>query len=446
MLLDPILILFLVSLFITLILSALLGLNPWSTTPPPNPIQIALSFLLVVSFFLTSALFIVGLFRIDPLPYVREGAYLMGLRQLISFADAIPENLQDNISVSDVVRLDTDGDEFREWVVFYEFDLRNGRNPVQGVVYDNDRGNPPVMFPYNLKAPNRDYLSETKPTVTVEQVTDRTALAEVVVHGDKELNIFEFRQNSEEWDFPRDAPARYFPVGFFRGSGGVTLDRVTKEVTVVDRDGFERSQLAIRSIFAINPRNGTYLDDFDPTRLAAPVVSTVDFFGGPPTDILGTTFPEKIVLAFYASTCGVGDTQTLCRLGDQGWSSQAFLAPTSETVNGEALTEFNNGNPAYFGLPQLSGVPNLSVTHLLYYPQLETDPDLLVEGGGRDVVTGEQGQENVVEISFNVNVGGSVTEQTLRYEMRLIDGQWKIVRRLPFDALPTLGTPTEISQ
>jgi hypothetical protein len=411
--------------------------------------QIVINFLLLPSALATGALFFAIITRTDPMPLVRQGAYLAGFRQLVLFSDAIPQNLEDNLAVSDVRRLDTDGDGALEWVVFYQFDLQDGRNPVQAVVYDNDRGNPPVIFPYALRPPNRDYLSEGSIHIETQQVIDGAPERQVMVWGDNELNIFKFRQNSETWDFPRDAPARYIPIGFFRGSGGVQFDETSKNVTVIDRNGFERSQLAVRSVYALRQTLYriddqstelivSYLDDLDQTRLAAPIVSTIDFFRNPPADILETTFPEKIVLAFYAATCGVAD-QTLCRRASVDWRPRDFLAPA-----GEAMTELEANNAPYFGLFGFSNSQNLSVTHIRYYPQLERDSDLLVQGGGRDVVTGEEAQFNVVDITFAIARDGSVREETARFEMRLIEGKWKIVRRLPLD-MPPLGSPIEVA-
>jgi hypothetical protein len=49
----------------------------------------------------------------------------------------------------------------------------------------------------------------------------------------------------------------------------------------------------------------------------------------------------------------------------------------------------------------------------------------LESGGGRDVVTGEQGQFDLVDISFSA--GGAPVEMR-RYEMIRVEGQWKINR------------------
>jgi hypothetical protein len=197
-------------------------------------------------------------------------------------------------------------------------------------------------------------------------------------------------------------------------------------VIVSDRNGFERSQLVLRSVYGlrVDPATNaeTYLDPIPPlgdissARLAAPLISTIDFDPSPPTEIFNTPFPEKIVLGFYASTCAATNN-TLCRSYRANWDPRNFLAD-------DALSAFDRNDGAYFGLPGVSGIATISVSQLRYYPETETDPDLLETGGGRDVVTGEEGQIGVVEISLTAN-GSPV--QTRRYLLRLINGQWKIV-------------------
>ncbi len=402
--------------------------------------QIVVDFLLVLAVVGTVGSFVFLIARQDPRPLIRQAAYILSFNQLVSFEDAIPANLENNLKVEDVTRVDTDADGFKEWVVFYSYDLQSGRSPIKGAVYDTDRGNPPVIFPYSLRPPDRDYLSETGARLQLVDIiatgSEETTLPELLVWGDNTtLTIFAYNENSEAWDFPRDAPARYPPIGFFRGSGAVNFDADTNQVTVIDRDGYERSQLAIRSVYGLNPATNTYLDPFDPEKLAAPIISTVDFFSGPPFDIIDTAYPEKVVLGFYAASCNLVD-DTLCRNADNvGIEPQALLAPGSE-----ALTEFQNGNAGYFGLSSFA-VDGLSVAAVRYFPALETDPDLLVTGGGRDVVTGEQAQYNIVDISFVVN--GSPL-QALRYAMVLVNGEWKILRRLPITEPVLEAAPIEV--
>lgn len=419
-------ILFLVLLPVTLILFVLRR-GPVLTMS--DMMQILVDFLLVISFFGLVTTFFFIMTRRDPLPLLRQLGYQTSLQQLVSFEDAIPPHLEGEIAVQSITRADTDGDGFREWIVFYYYELRDGTNPIKGAVYDTDRGNPPVLFPYALRPPDRDWLSEgafvrLELVQLVNAPTGQNGLdpPELFVWGNNTLTIFMYDENSERWDYPRDAPPRYPPIGFFRGTGGVDYDPVTRRVTVRDRNGFERSQLMARSVYALNPATNTYLDPFDSQRLAAPVISTVDFFTGPPIEALTTTYPEKVVLAFYAATCGTVN-DTLCRNADAIVEEpQLFLAP-----NGEAYGEFLNGNPGYFGLTSLTNMQEISIAALRYYPGLETDPDLLVFGRGRDVVTGEEPQCNVVEV---VVVADSSPPQTLWYSMGIVNGQWKIFRRL----------------
>ena len=262
--------------------------------------QILVDFLLVLAAAGTVSTFYFLITRQNPVPLLRATGYQLGLQQLVSFEAAVPARLENNLEVQAINRVDTDGDGFKEWVVFYKFDLHDEVSPVKGAIYDSDRGNPPVLFPYALRPPDRDYLSESGVKLELAQVTENMNdlngqdLEELLIWGDnKTLTIFRFNENSEAWDFPRDAPPRYAPIGFFRGSGGVSFNEDTKLVTVQDRDGFERSQLAVRSVYALNLATNTYLDTFDLTKLAAPVVSTIDFWQGTARGYPGDRFSGK---------------------------------------------------------------------------------------------------------------------------------------------------------
>ncbi|MCK6628425.1 MAG: PKD domain-containing protein [Anaerolineae bacterium] len=427
--------------------------------------------LILIGFLVTTALFFVLLFNLNPLPYIRQGAETMGLGQLVNFdtafAHGLPDAVSDNIGVVSVMRADTDADGFEEWVVFYLFDKRARNSPIHGAVYDNDRGKPPVIFPYQLQAPDRNYLSEQQtygPSLTIEDLAldrngpDGADVPELIVQGADELTVFRFRQNSEAWEHPRDTPARYQPIGFFRGSGGVSINLIQGadaygQVTVIDRNGFERSQLAIRSVYGLitgPDGNQTYLDPIPPLggvggpQLAAPILSTVDFYPTPPNELFNTPFPEKLVLGFYAATCGGAD-ETLCNTDTT--DASLLWRPDNDTslssfLMGDALAAFNANNPGYFGLPAFDGNSGITVAQLRYYPQTETDPDLLETGGGRDVVTGEQGQVGLVHITFNVN--GSALQEAC-YQMQLTAGQWKILRRLTASCAEPPPPPTPTS-
>jgi hypothetical protein len=440
-----------VFLFLLAITIFLLILNRGAFDGFGSLVRMFLNFLLVVVGSATVIVFFLLLTRTNPIPYMRQAGYIVGVQQLVNFDTAIPPRLENNLAVSNIVKMDTDGDNFNEWVVFYNFDLRGNTSPVHGYVYDNDRGNPPVIFPYALLPPNRNFLSqgvvnniELEEVVAGENGSAGEDLPEVLVQGHNELSMFTFLQNSAEWDYPRDAPPRYQPIGFFAGSGGVHFDRDSKAVTVNERHGFERSQLVNRQVFALNKATNTYWDrnylpeDLD-RKLAAPVVSTIDFPGASPDNILSTAYPENIVLAFYAATCGRGDA-TLCRNAGAGWDAKSFLDP-----NGDAYSNYVNGTAPYFGLPTFNRNQKISVKALQYFPGIETDPDLLTTGGGRDVVTGEQAQANAVDIVFTLD-DGEQSERVARYRMSKVGGQWKIYGRLSDPDLPELGDPSTLGQ
>jgi hypothetical protein len=402
--------------------------------------DMVLDFLLLPLLVGTVMSFVAILTAQDPMPMIRQLAYQASFQQLVSFDNAIPPNLAGNLKVKEITRADTDGDGSNEWVVFYRFDLKDGRSPVKAAIYDDDRGNPPVIFPYSLNVPGRDYLSEEAISIEFQPVTDDqngpqgNNLDEIMIWGSanldmfNELALFRFHQNSQEWEFPRDDPARYESLGFFRGDGGVSFDKSNKEVTVINRGEYERSQLALRSIYRLNPRTNSYFVAYlDSTALTTPTIQTVDFFPNPPDDILNSAFPEKIVLGFYTSVCGSADA-TLCHnMTDVSWQPDSFLTD-------DALREYQNGNPAYFGLTSFGGVQNVSVKNLRYYPALESS-------SAQNVVTGKQAQLNYVDLTFVVGEGGV---QTRRFEVRLLEGRWKIVRQLEMGAAPA-GAPVEIS-
>ena len=416
----------------------LLGITGLLFLLRPDPIgglrgllQVLLDFLLVVFASLTVLIFALVLTRTDPTTLVLNLSSQV-VRLNVSFLQAIPTRLANTLAVETVTRRDTDGDGFDEWVVFYRFDLQTGRSPIEGTIYDSDRGNPPVIFPYQLRVPGRDYLSEGAINIGFAQIPPETmGPEEILVRGVNELSIFRFVQNTQEWESPRDNPPRYQNIGFFRGSGGVSFNEGNGEVTVINRDLFERSQLVWRSVYA--PRtldNGavvTYYESPNPPLLAPPIMETIDFFQNPPDDILNTTFPEKIVLGFYASTCDSWDI-SLCRNANDGWVSADFLAPDDNPGQESALREFNNGNAAYFGLTTLDRNQDITVKKLRYYPQIERASAELVATATPDFYTGLQPQGNCVEVTLGNPAPGE--SASLAFGVRFVQGQWKLERRL----------------
>lgn len=397
-----------------------------------------------LAFASTVGLFFVILFNIDPLSYARQAGYYVGLQQLISLEQNIPAELATRFDVVAIQRSDTDGDGFNEWVVFYSFGNNATNDAIKAVVYDNDRGDPPVFFPYELRAPGRNYLIRGRAIFDLVQITsdengpNGEDLEELIVQGGDTLAMFRFRQNSGEWDYPRDIPPRYQSVGFFRGSAGVEFDEDTGQVTVLDAGDQDRSRLGMRSVYGFNEATNSYWENsYGPAELdralAAPIFTTVDFLGGPPSDILNATFPEQIVMVFYIATCGSRIEGSLCDRFDNNWQVNSFLVDT-------ALAEYNNGNPQYFGLQGFNSTNSLAITDIRFNPRLETDADLDPSGPGRDIITGERAQLSEVEVGLIVN---NTPEQRLRFAVRTVDGQWKLVERLPLPETQNLFQPPE---
>ena len=403
---------------------------------------ILLDFLLVPLALGTVITFALLITRTDPMSLILRVSQAISGRFNVSFLDAIPPRLDDALRVSSVNRQDTDGDGFNEWVVFYHFDVQSGQSPILGAIYDNDRGNPPIIFPYQLRPPDRDYLSEgVSPRLNFSQI-DAEGPQEIITQSSEEITIFKYNasRKSAEWQPPKDNPPVYESIGFFRGSGGVSFDEQTKQVTVISRDAFERSQLVWRAIYAFDEELGSY---FQPMQTEAPlespvpaspsllppIMETVDFFQSPPDDIFNTSFPEKIVLAFYAATCG-GMDQTLCRNANINWEAEDFLVPVEncnqDSARDTAFCEFRSGNAGYFGLNSLRNERNIRVRTLRYYPGVEEVTSVSINQDPL-AYAGNVPRANCVEISLGNPRRG--LPDTYFYQMQLHNGQWKIANR-----------------
>ena len=240
-------------------------------------------------------LLIVAIFDTNVEPIFRKVGVALTLNRVVDFYTVFP----DQYEVQQVIHEDTDGDEEEEWVVFYQFDLADGRRPYAGVVYDYDRGDPSPIFTYRLLPPDRDYLSEGAIRFVLEDVvgaSEAQPVPELFVYGqmstpedeekrtgkklDADLTIFRHIPNSFDWEFPRDEPRRYQVIGTFRGDGGVYFDEEAKTVTVLDRAGYDRSQLAVETVYKLDDTRETYMSPTDPQQLSAPISSRVVFAGG----------------------------------------------------------------------------------------------------------------------------------------------------------------------
>ncbi len=359
-------------------------------------------------------LLLLAITRFDPTPIIRQLAVALTQNKVVDFYTMLPERYR----VQEVDNVETDGDNQKEWVVFYRFDLTDGRSPYAGAIYDYDRGDPPVLFPYRLVPPDRDYLSESAVSLKLEDLVklgETKPVPEVFVTGsaggiNTDLTIFRHVPNSLPWEFPRDEPRRYQVIGAFRGDGGVTFDESSKTVTVVNRAGYDRSQLAVQTTYSLDEGRGTFMSAADPTKLGAPASSEVVFAFGMPPDILDTPYPEKLVLGFY---------QTLAQKQSSTIKPENFLT-------GQALIEYNRGNLLYFGFPDVSGdVTRVKVTQLTYAPQTEAF-------NASVSVLGQQPRLLTVSVKFESRVGASIaqTPQPIQWVTTLVNGKWKIDHRL----------------
>jgi len=260
----------------------------------------------------------------------------------VVWPDITPPEIQMAGGNHAVQRMDTDGDGFEEWVVKYEYDLATQRSPVAVAIYDNDRGTPPVLYPYRLTLPERDYASETGWRGTQIEIKDfikgdTTGRPEILVHGNgppEELALFRYDETrkSPDWMDPRDYPPVYRCIGYFRGDA-VFLPDENNDVIVTRRVAYDRSQLAIKERYRYDPVRDTYLDADEKTLMPS-VESWVDFAFKEPEDVASSEYSEKIVLAYYKRFPG-GDVvpfmsrqaREYVKIADQTHDSGAYGLP-----------------------------------------------------------------------------------------------------------------------
>ncbi len=371
------------------------------------------------------AMLMIAIFDIDVEPFLRNFGVALTYNRVVDFYKIFPPHNR----VEQVDYVDTDGDDQKEWVVFYQFDLTDGRSPYAGTVYDYDRGDPPVVFPYQLLPTDRDYLSEGVVRLELMDFVNVGAAQpepELLVYGEvpssekaggtitTDLNIFRQIPNSFEWELPRDEPRRYQVIGSFRGDGGVTFDLNTKNVTVLNREDYDRSEIAVNSVYALDENRGTYMSVADPLQLSAPISSEVIFAYGMPPDVLDTPYPEKLVLGFYEML-----------------PEKEPTVPPRDFLTGEALIQYDNNNLKYFGFGDVSGnwtdVEEVTVTQLSYAPDTEQiDPSVTYLGTDPRLLA--------VSIAFEAKVGrtNTRTPEPVQWVTAVVNGKWRIDHRLRY--------------
>lgn len=300
---------------------------------------VSFELLLVVTVFLCY-IFLVNVAGVNPNPYRVNLSRSLLDDKGIYLGDVVPGVYDLNY----INRIDTDWDKDdlveKEWVVFYQYDVRTPeeglpRGPFGGAIYDSDRCRPPVIYSFELVPVSYDYLGQDSVYVGVENIIrykdplswDRTGQEldrpEVIIAGMTggavtDLNVFRKVGWDQECEPRREVqtgpepyqtvtvPFTYQVIGTFRGNYYVARNGAT--VTVVDRAGFERSQIVARRVYTPDPATGSYLVPApqDPNKLVLREPDRVGLGFGPgrPDDTREVYYPEKTVLAFFLDLGG----------------------------------------------------------------------------------------------------------------------------------------------
>ena len=244
----------------------------------------------------------------------------------IAFDEIFNERRGDELRLSSSQELDVDDDDEDEWVVFYRYDPFERREwsstPIQGVVYDAVRCDPPLIHTWRLPHFDNDYLGEGG-GVTAEMLdvlaSGRSGDAEdeLVVRGDaagvNNLNIFRYYDyRPEPLCQPVDPAQQGIELlGSFRANGDIRFEaddegKITG-VTTYNRSTYERSQLGIRARYVPTLVGGreSFIDANG--RRVGPAEQSVDFLFDYPRSPMDSPYPEKAVAAFYLRLGGANE-------------------------------------------------------------------------------------------------------------------------------------------
>jgi len=379
--------------------------------------------------------FLVTVIGVNPNPYRVAISRFMLHDRGIYLGDVIP-GLYDLNYIS---RIDTDQDEDdlveEEWVAFYQYDVRTPqegppRGPFGGAIYDQDRCRPPIIYSFELVPVSYDYLGQDSVYVSVENIIpykdplswDRTGQEldrpEVIIAGMTgavvtDLNIFRKVGWDQECEPRREVqtgpppyqkatvPFNYQVIGTFRGNYSVWRNGAT--VTVVDRAGFERSQIVARRVYTPDPATGSYLvpTSHDPDKLVLREPNWVGLGFGPgrPDKTREVYYPEKTVLAFFLEL-GEDDKRAL------GSACQG---------GGKSSSDYH---PEQFGLTlPLRDLQEVVVCELAYIPDIEGEQNHDTQIVRARVVEVPKGGSNSCELarSLKCEVAAAPNPRALPY-------------------------------
>jgi hypothetical protein len=301
-----------------------------------------------------------------------------------------------------VLRLDPAAGPQPQWLVLYKYDVTERFSPIAGVVYRSDRGGknqPPAIFPYPLRLPDRDYLGSENVSVRIADVLSTQLGAELVAENRNadgfltEVAIFRWRDPfpTEVWRAHDLEERHYECMGFFRADGEVIVEM---DRAVVKKLVGDRSQLARFYEYQPNDR-GSYLPDG--VSLKAASRSWIDFAFGQTSNVLDSPYPEKIVLAFYNS------------LGSPTDNLKPFLSK-----EGQKLFPSLPG----YGCDWSPGqVAQAMVHQITYFPGVESQ------------VKEEEAKQALVELRVQCRSVGGVTmpaDAHVGWFLKREDGRWKM--------------------
>lgn len=240
---------------------------------------------------------VVRLTRYDVDPIKVDLANWLTKERIINLQDVAP-GIQ---TVRHIFRMDTDSDDFEEWVVFYSYDwTEEGKGPYGAAVYDVDTCRPPAIVTYELRPYDYDYVTENLALRWTGEPKLRDVNAdgklELVLQFKDDMSVFRWFDNTRGCEVPGPGQQGYQLVGTFRGSGGVQIEGGGR-VVVKDRGFFERSQMAVKKVYEPDD-SGSYLRP-EGGGLYDPKETGVDFTFGLPLTGTQLYYPEKAVLSFY---------------------------------------------------------------------------------------------------------------------------------------------------
>ncbi|MCB9126940.1 MAG: hypothetical protein H6638_03345 [Ardenticatenales bacterium] len=256
----------------------------------------------------------------------------------IDFAEIFEKRGSDaeELRVVKTETLDVDGDTEEEWVVLYQYDPTLERNwdnaPVKAAIYDALPCTPPEIYSWELATPDNDYmgegpnitayLSNLLPSPKYDAVNEKfDAVNELVIKGSsansQTLSLWRYHDESSRFPCdPVNPQQQYFGLlGFWRADV-ITLDVIEPEnegagdptaiVTTYRRTAFERSQLAIRSIYKPTTDSGPTTFIGPNGRTLPPVEQGVAFIYGTPALPTDSPYPEKAVATMLL---GIGQAE-----------------------------------------------------------------------------------------------------------------------------------------